>query len=172
MTTNDALENEQISASKKDLKLWLRARDECEKRLGHLPSNEEMVDFAQSKAGAYVHHLFPFGDLRGSARKHWIFLAGCYTRRATIIFASDPTALPERVRALHVVRDTDGHRGVATIAQVADSKSYVGQVLADARSAMLSFQSKYEQLARVLKSAKLMKAVQLAIKAAKELDDE
>lgn len=156
-----------------DLQLWVKARDSCEKKLGRLPSNEDMVDFAKSRAGSAIRHMFPFGDLERSAKKHWIYLAGCYTRQATIVFASDPRQQPTRVRALHVVRDVNGRRGIATLDQVVNKKDYSEQVLDEARSSMLSFQEKYEQLARIIKDrtvkAKLTAALNHVTRAAKAL---
>jgi hypothetical protein len=156
-----------------DLQLWVKARDACEKKLGRLPSNEDMVDFAKSKDGKSIRHMFPFDDLQRSARKHWIYLAGCYTRQATIIFASDPKKQPTRVRALHVVKGSDGRKGIATLAQVVNTKDYSIQVLEEARASMLTFQAKYEQLLQVIKNrsvkAKLSAALTHVTKAAKAL---
>jgi hypothetical protein len=156
-----------------DLQLWVKARDECEKRLGRLPSNEDMVDYAKSRAGKLIRHMFPFDDLDRSAKKHWIYLAGCYTRQATFKFASDPKQQPTRIRALHVVRDANGRRGIATLDQVVNTKDYSEQVLEEARASMLSFQAKYEQLARIIKNKpikdKLTAALAHVTRAAKAL---
>ena len=159
--------------NRRDLQLWLRARDECEKSLGHLPSNSDLVDFAQSKAGKYIRHLFPFDDVEGSAAKHWLFLAGCYTRQAKILFASDPNQAPTQVRALHIVKLDDGTRGVARIDQVAAVKSWTDQVVDDAYRSMQTFLAKYQSLSLVLKDEgakkKLARAVLLAAQAAELL---
>lgn len=156
-----------------DLQLWVQARDVCEKKLGRLPSNEDMVDFAKGRSGKLIRHMFPFDDLERSAKKHWIYLAGCYTRQATIVFASDPKQQPTRIRALHVVRDPNGRRGIATLDQVINTKDYSEQVLDEARSSMLSFQEKYEQLARIIKNKpirdKLTAALAHVTRAAKAL---
>ena len=167
--TGDLFE-EPIPIKVTDAALWVRARDACEQKLGRLPTNEDMVDFARSKAGEFVRHLFPFDDVEGSARKHWVYLAGCYTRKATVIFASDPSRAPERIRALHIVTDAAGNRGITTIQACVNNRSYADQVLADARVAIDQFRVKYEQLARVLKSAPLASAVGHAKRASAALD--
>ena len=161
LTTSQPVDDleESVPIKVTDAALWIRARDLCEQKLHRLPNNEDMVDFARSKAGEFVRHLFPFDDVEASARKHWVYLAGCYTRKATVIFASDPSRAPERIRALHVVTDADGNRGITTIQACVNNKSYADQVLADARVAIDQFRVKYEQLARVLKSAPLTSAV-------------
>lgn len=166
----DELEPE---AKHSDLQLWVKARDMCEKKLGRLPSNEDMVDYAKSRAGHFIRHMFPFDDLERSAKKHWIYLAGCYTRQATIVFASDPKKQPTRIRALHVVRDADGRKGIATLDQVVNTRDYSEQVLEEARASMLSFQAKYEQLAQIIKNrpvkAKLTAALSHVTRAAAAL---
>lgn len=167
---DDVARDEGQNVNRQDLKLWLQARDECEKRLGRLPSNSDMVDFALTKAGKYIRHMFPFDDLEGSARKHWTFLAGCYTRQAKILFTSDPAEAPTMVRALHIVRGPDGQRGIARIDQVAAVKSWTDQVVEDAFKSMNSFLSKYASLSAVLKDEdardRLKRAVDLATQAA------
>jgi transposase InsO family protein len=152
-----------------DASLWIEARRLCEEKLKRLPTNEDMVDFAQSRAGKFVRHLFPFDDVESSARKHWVYLAGCYTRKATVIFASDPSKAPERVRALHIITDERGNRGITTIQACANNRSYADQVLAEARLAIEQFRARYEQLARVLKSAPLASAVGHVARASKAL---
>jgi hypothetical protein len=158
--------------TKKDAALWLRARDLAQKKLGHIPSNADLVRFAQGEDGAFIRHFFPFDDVQSSAREHWVFLAGCYTRRALVVIAGDPGKAPTQIRALHIVVDEEGNKGVATLEQCARNKKWGDQVIEDARRSLEAFVRKHEQLNRVLRDRRLARAVEKATEALRELGEE
>ena len=154
--------------STSNAQLWMRARDECERRLKRLPTNEDMVKYARSAAGRFVRHLFPFDQVEESAFKHWVTLAGYYTRHAFVVYSSDPDAAPTRVRALHFVNQ-NGQRGIASIDQVMHNVDFLDQVLAQAKKELSEFQRKYDSIAKIRKSPKLQMAVEYAALAMKAL---
>ena len=82
-----------------DAKLWMKAHKQLTKRLGKDPMARDFVAFAQSKAGKYIRHLFPFNDVQHSAERYWLHLAQMYMCRVKVLFASDPNTKPLEVRA-------------------------------------------------------------------------
>jgi hypothetical protein len=165
----DDAELEEPELKESDAKLWIRARQKVEDMLGRLPSNRDMVDFARTNEGEFIRHLFPFDRVEESAYRHWVALAGHYTRQAKIVFASDPRQAPQQIRALYVVRDHEGRRGIATAAQVANNRNYADQVISDARRQLEGLTLKYQQVNRVLNNAKIAKAMAHAMDAITEL---
>lgn len=170
VTTEDQEETSKLR-TKKDAALWLQAHEACHKKLGRLPSSEDMVDFALSKEGEFIKHFFPFDDVDASARKHWVFLAGCYTRKAKILFVSDPNRAPSLVRALHFVPGPENKgRVIATLEQVSKSKPYTEHVIEEAHRSLQAFAYKYTTLNEALKNKKLERAIHVALEAAKLLE--
>lgn len=164
---DDLIENLMKSLTTKRARLWVAARDKLARKLKRAPSNEEMVDFALTPAGKSIRRLFPFADVEGSARKWWVYLAGCYTRQAHVVLAGDGTIPDIKVRAPHVVRE-DGKQVIERLDHVIQTRSHYEEMLGQARSYLETFAIKYEQLAHLRKDKRLVSAirhVRLAIEA-------
>jgi hypothetical protein len=148
-----------VRVTQKRAKLWISARDRLASKLGRSPSNEEMVDFAQTREGRNIRHLFPFVDVDGSARKWWVYLAGYYTRTAYVVLAGDGKMPEMKVRALHVVTE-DGKKRIEKLDDVVATKSFYEASLREARTYLETFARKYENLARLRKDRKLVAAIE------------
>jgi hypothetical protein len=147
----------QISArglSKKDAEAWVKATKRLQKKLGRPVRPADYPEFAQTKEGLPIRHLFIWDDTE-AAKKYREHQAAFYCRIVRVVVSAGDAP----VRAIVRVVDVNEKTGYVPVSDLATNDSYREQVLSDAARDLRSFKGKFEGLNRWLNSDKLDSAL-------------